>query len=156
MKIANILWGYSKICSVLALKWLLLSSWCHFEKSLGNAWRTRNSHPEGFCEKRVFKTFAKITGKHLCWGLFLRKIYASVLQLYYKETPSLVLFCKLYIIFEKNYFGNVCERLLLMLLRVRSMRVSFCKVSGFYCVDSCFIYISFKFPANFVFLRIMQ
>ena len=26
----------------------------------------RNIHPEVFCEKGVLKTFAKLTGKHLC------------------------------------------------------------------------------------------
>ena len=41
------------------------------------------------------------------------------------------------------FFKNVFERLL---LRIRSLRVSFRKVSGFYCVDDCFTYISFNFP----------
>ena len=30
------------------------------------------------------------------------------------------------------------------------------KISGFYCVDDCFIYISFRFPGNLLFLRIFQ
>ena len=29
--------------------------------------------PEVFCKKRVPKNFGKLTGKHLCWGLFFNK-----------------------------------------------------------------------------------
>ena len=34
----------------------------------------RSSHPEVFCKKGVVKNFAKFTGKHLCWSLFLNKV----------------------------------------------------------------------------------
>ena len=30
--------------------------------------------PEVFCEKGVLKNFAKLTGEHLCWSLFLNKV----------------------------------------------------------------------------------
>ena len=36
--------------------------------------QNRNSRPEVFCVKRVFKKFPKFTGKHLCRSLFLDKV----------------------------------------------------------------------------------
>ena len=33
--------------------------------------------PEVFYKKGVLKDFAKFTGKHLCWSLFLIKLQAS-------------------------------------------------------------------------------
>ena len=97
-------------------------------------WRTRSSHLEGFCKKSVFENFTKIT-KSICARVFFsKKIQAGGLQLYYKETPLLVFFCKFCEIFKNTYFQNVCERLL---SRVRSLRVSFRQ--GFYCVNYCFI-----------------
>ena len=54
----------TKICSVLALKSLLLSQLTG---------RTRSSHPEWLYKKDVIKNFAKITEKHLCRGLFFNK-----------------------------------------------------------------------------------
>ena len=41
----------------------------------------RSSHPEEFCKKGVLRNFAKLTGKHLCQGLFFNKV-AGRLQLY--------------------------------------------------------------------------
>ena len=37
----------------------------------------RSSRPEGFCIRRVLKNFAKFTGKHLCWSLFLINLQAK-------------------------------------------------------------------------------
>ena len=37
----------------------------------------RSSRPNVFSEKGVLKNFAKLTGKHLCWSLFLMKLQAS-------------------------------------------------------------------------------
>ena len=34
----------------------------------------RCSRPEVFCKKGVYKSFARLTGKHLCQNLFLNKI----------------------------------------------------------------------------------
>ena len=34
----------------------------------------RSSRPEVFCEKGVFRNFAKFTGKHLCQSLFFNKV----------------------------------------------------------------------------------
>ena len=37
----------------------------------------RSSRPEGFCKRSVLKNFAKLTGKHLCWSLFLTTLQAK-------------------------------------------------------------------------------
>ena len=160
MKIPKILWGFSgwrlpklsqqtKICSVLALKSLLLPQLMSF----WYVFRWRPEEPElvtggGFFRKGVFKNFTKITKKHLCrrLGSLFNKDSGRGLQFYYKETSLWVFFCKFCEILKKTYFGNVCERLL---LRVRSLRVSFRKVLGFYFVNECF-------PANLFFLRMSQ
>ena len=34
----------------------------------------RSSCPEVFCDKDVFKNFAKLTGEHLCQCLFFNKV----------------------------------------------------------------------------------
>ena len=34
----------------------------------------KSSRPEVFCEKGVLKNFTKVTGKHLCQGLFFNKV----------------------------------------------------------------------------------
>ena len=61
------------------------------------------SHLEWFCKKGAFKNFEEITEKHLCRGLFLIKIQAGALSLYYKKTPVLVILGKFCEIF-KNAF----------------------------------------------------
>ena len=99
------------------------------------------------------KTLQKLQKNIFAGVFFLTKIQARGLQLYYKEAPLMVLFCIFCEIFKNTYFGTLCERLL---LRVRSLRVSFRKVSGVYCVDDYFIYISSKFPANLLFLRMYK
>ena len=35
---------------------------------------SRSSRPEVFFKKVVLRTFAKCTGKHLCWSLFYNKV----------------------------------------------------------------------------------
>ena len=37
---------------------------------------SRSSRPEVFCKKDPLKTYAKFTGKHLYWSLFLIKLQA--------------------------------------------------------------------------------
>ena len=52
--------------------------------------------------------------KNICAGLsFLKKIQAGCLQLYYKETPVLVLFVNSAKFLRTLILENVCERLLL-------------------------------------------
>ena len=42
----------------------------------------RNSRPEVFCKKSVFRNSAKFRGKNLCQGLFFNKVAGCGLQLY--------------------------------------------------------------------------
>ena len=55
----------TKICSVLALKSLLPQLMSFLGNDLKN--------PEVVYKKGGFKNSAKITEKHLCWGLFFNK-----------------------------------------------------------------------------------
>ena len=57
---------------------------------------TRSSHPEVFCKKGVPRNFAKLTGKHLCQGLFFDK----TCNFTKKETMAQVFSCKI----SKNNF----------------------------------------------------
>ena len=58
--------------------------------------------PEVFYKKAVIKNFAVLTGKQLCWSLFLVKLQASRLAtLLKRETPKHVFFCE---IFKNAYF----------------------------------------------------
>ena len=41
--------------------------------------------PEVFCKKRVPKNFGKLTGKHLCWGLFFNKVAGLLVTLLKKR-----------------------------------------------------------------------
>ena len=50
----------------------------------------------------VLKNFSNFIGKHLCWSLFFNKVVG--LQLYFKETPTQVFYCKIYKTFKKNFF----------------------------------------------------
>ena len=38
----------------------------------------KNSRPEVFCKKGVFRNFTEFTGKHLCQSLFFNKVSSSV------------------------------------------------------------------------------
>ena len=39
----------------------------------------KSSRPDVFCEKGVFRNFAKFTGKHLCQSLFFNKVAGGAL-----------------------------------------------------------------------------
>ena len=82
-----------------------------------------------FCKKSVLKYLPNVTGKHLCWSLFFNEVAGlhlcwslflvtlqtatlfkkdsntgAGLQLYYKKTPTEVLYCEIYEIFKNTYF----------------------------------------------------
>ena len=42
-------------------------------KFAASFWISRSSRPELFCQKGVFRNFAKFTGNHLCQRLFFNK-----------------------------------------------------------------------------------
>ena len=57
-----------------------------------------SSRPKVFCKKGVLRKCSKLTGKTLCWSIFLIKLQGWGLQLYYKEIPARVLsreFCEI-------------------------------------------------------------
>ena len=70
---------------------------------------TRSSHWEVFWEKDVLQNFAKFTEMHLCQGLFLIKLQASDLQLYWKRGSGTYEFCK---IFQNTCFLELLRWLL--------------------------------------------
>ena len=39
---------------------------------------SRSSSPEVFCKKHALKTYAKFTGKHLCWISVLKHLFNKV------------------------------------------------------------------------------
>ena len=57
-----------------------------------------------FFKMGLLKHFTIFTRKHLCWSLFLISCRASVLQLYWKETPTQVFSCEHCEIFKNSYF----------------------------------------------------
>ena len=57
----------------------------------------------------VLENFANLSGKHLCWNLFLIKLPVSSLKRDFKTGVS----CEICIIYKSIYFKKICERLLL-------------------------------------------
>ena len=66
-------------------------------------WYSEVSVRRCFTKKVFLKNFTKITGNYLCWSLFLIKLQASGLQLYWKETPAQLFSCK--------FLRNFCKYL---------------------------------------------
>ena len=64
----------------------------------------RGSHPNCSSKKEVLKNFAKITGKYLCWSLFLIKLQAWGLQLCWKRDSHTVAFLWILQNFINTYF----------------------------------------------------
>ena len=52
----------------------------------------RNIHLEEYCKKVLFKDFAKFTGKHLSWSLFLIKFAKRFVKTLLKSESSSVVF----------------------------------------------------------------
>ena len=66
----------------------------------------KRSHPGCSIKKVLLKIFHKLTGKHLCWSLFLNKVAGLGLELYWKSNSSTGVFlvqnlCK---IFKKPFY----------------------------------------------------
>ena len=70
--------------------------WNQFEKKL------KSSHLEVFCKKDVLKNFAKFTGKHVYWSIWLNKI--ADLRLYAKRGYGTGVFLRILGKLKKNYF----------------------------------------------------
>ena len=56
--------------------------------------RSKSSCPEVLCKKGALRNFARFTGKHLCWRLFLIKLQAEICNFVKKETLTLVFSCE--------------------------------------------------------------
>ena len=66
-----------------------------------------------YAEKAVLKNFANVTGKHLCWSVFLMKSYAFRPATLLKRDSKIDLFLVKFAKFLRTpIFKNICERLL--------------------------------------------
>ena len=57
---------------------------------------------EVHCKKSALKNFVNLTGKQLCWSLFLIKLQTR--RMYWQETPTQVFSCEICKIFNNTYF----------------------------------------------------
>ena len=74
---------------------------------------SRRSRRLYYAEKAVLKNFANVTGKHLCWSLFLMKSYAFRPATLLKRDSKIDLFLVKFAKFLRTpIFKNICERLL--------------------------------------------
>ena len=64
----------------------------------------RSSHRRCSLKKSILKNFANFTGKHMSWRLFLIRLQAWGLKLYWKETATQMLSCKICEILKNIYF----------------------------------------------------
>ena len=77
-----------------------------------------------FYKKAVLKNFAIFTGKHLCWGLFIKK-----LQTFRPATLLKRDFCEYSEIFKNNYFEEN--------LRTAVSEIPNLNIYSWYEVDIC-------------------
>ena len=66
--------------------------------------------PRGILKKGILKSFEKLTGKHLCWSLFLQpcRPEPADLQLYQKVTPVYFFPVNFVKICRKSVNGSLC------------------------------------------------
>ena len=53
---------------------------------------------------RCSKNFVNLTGKQLCWSIFLKRLQGCAVQHYEKETPTQMFFCQVCEIFKDTIF----------------------------------------------------
>ena len=63
----------------------------------------RSSHWRCSVKKGVLKNFANVTGKNLCWSLFLIKLQFWRPAILLKKTPTQVVSCEICKLFKNNY-----------------------------------------------------
>ena len=78
-----------------------LSQWA---APLDKQWTFRSSHRSCSVKKDALKSFAKFTGKHLCWSLFLNKVEGLRPATILKKTLTQVISCDYCEIFKNTYF----------------------------------------------------
>ena len=82
---------------------------------------SRSSHRKCSVKKGVLKSFANLTGKHVCWSLFLIK-----LQIFIKKRLQYTCFpVKFAKFLRTSTLKNICERLLLPFLRFTKFNINF-------------------------------
>ena len=81
-----------------------LPSSCEYCKVFKNGlfYRTPPEALQIFLKIGILKSFANFTGKHLCWGLFLKNLQAEGLQLRKKKSPIAVFCCEVCIILKNT------------------------------------------------------
>ena len=67
---------------------------------LGNKSVEGSSRSQMFFKTGVLKYLISLTGKHLCWSLFLTKFFTN----FVKNTPAQVFSCEICKIFKNNFF----------------------------------------------------
>ena len=87
-----------------------------------------------FCKKDVAKTFANVTGKHLCWSLFLMKLQSG-------RTPAQEFSCELCEIFKNTVFIDT-------LTASTSMKERFTKMAEAYSKSCRASFVNFFFCEN--------
>ena len=65
---------------------------------------TRSCRFQMFFKICVLKSFANLTGKHLCWSFLLKTLQAEGPQLYLKKSPTHLFSCQICKIFKNNFF----------------------------------------------------
>ena len=78
-----------------------------------------NSPPEVFYKNFLLKNFAILTGKRLCWSLFL-----IGLHLYSKDTPTQVFCCEYCQIFKDTYFEEHLRMVAFYWIIMRSIEIN--------------------------------
>ena len=66
----------------------------------------RSSYSQMFFKIGILKNLANFKGKHQSWSLFLIKLQASGLQLYWKETLAQVFSCGICMILKSAFFDG--------------------------------------------------
>ena len=84
--------------SPLSLRFNVLSKKISAQKMLYQ--KLRSIPPEVLCKIGVPKNFAKLTGNHLCQGLFLNKVPCLILKETLEQVPS----CESWEIFKNIFF----------------------------------------------------
>ena len=66
--------------------------------------KLRSSYAEVFCKKGILKISKKLTGKHLCHGLFVQAEFSNFIK---KETMTQVFSCEYWDIFKSNFIYRI-------------------------------------------------
>ena len=92
--------------------------------------KSKNSRPEAFCEKVVFRNFTKFTEKHLCQSLFFNEVVGLRPATLLKKKPWYWCFPMNFVKFLRILFlQNTSGRLL---LKIPWITVSFTLATGFF------------------------